>query len=366
MSSLASSPSHTALYPACSPSPSTLIKASLSRMVMSSLCKACALSRAASFCVLTSSCVAIRSVTGSPNVHVAYRATLAGHLGVLQWILPRIEVPPNDIEFLLRQAVRYDQVQIVQWLHEHHCRDKGDATGATASFDTQSLTLAIVNGHLAITRFLFDAGYPLDPAQNSGYPSGLRRGGLEMLKWLHDRDLMQGTRGWMDRAVRTGDLGAIKWVHEHIPSDTYSTDAMNYAARSGHFDVIQWLIANRPEGYSSATMDGAAAGGHFKIVKWLHKHRTEGCSTDAMDLAAGAGHLDIVQWLHINRHEGCTTNAMNDAAGAGHLDVVQWLHANRSEGCTAAAMDQAAAAGHLDIVQWLREHRREGCTTKAM
>src|SRR3546814_7943009 len=66
------------------------------------------------------------------------------------------------------------------------------------------------------------------------------------------------------------------------------------------------------------------------------------CTFHAMDYAAKNGHLEIVEFLHEHRTEGCTAQAMNYAAKAGHLAIVEWLHKNRLEGCTVHAMDFAA------------------------
>ncbi|KAK1936939.1 hypothetical protein P3T76_009717 [Phytophthora citrophthora] len=40
----------------------------------------------------------------------------------------------------------------------------------------------------------------------------------------------------------------------------------------------------------------------------LHENRTERCTTDAMGWATRNEHLDIVEWLHENQTEGCTTS----------------------------------------------------------
>ena len=71
---------------------------------------------------------------------------------------------------------------------------------------------------------------------------------------------------------------------------------------------------------------------------WIHwfqtrcKNSNKTITTDAMDYAARYGHLDIVKWLHENRTEGCTTHAMNGTVRYGHLEIVKWLHENRTEG----------------------------------
>ena len=93
----------------------------------------------------------------------------------------------------------------------------------------------------------------------------------------------------------------------------------------------------------------------MEIVKYLTAIGAS-CSTSAMDWSARNGYLDIVQWLHFNRSEGCSHNAMDDAALRGHLDIVKWLHFNRSEGCSYIAMKDAVRNGHIAIVKYLYEN----------
>ncbi len=144
-----------------------------------------------------------------------------------------------------------------------------------------------------------------------------------------------GTNG--DIAARIGYLDGIRYSTNLIFTD----DAMDYAARYGHLDVIKWLHENRIEGCTPYAMLWASANDHLDVIKFLHENREEGCSVWAMNRAAASGHLHIVKWLHENRKEGCTTNAMNRAAANGHLFIVKWLHENRKEGCTMYAMKWA-------------------------
>ena len=102
-------------------------------------------------------------------------------------------------------------------------------------------------------------------------------------------------------------------------------------------------------------VDYASCYGNLEIVKYLTAIGAS-CSTSAMDWAARNGYLDIVQWLHFNRSEGCTTSAMDFAAEFGHIDIVQWLHFNRSEGCSANALRSAALNGHINVVKYLYEN----------
>uniref|UniRef100_K3W601 Uncharacterized protein n=1 Tax=Globisporangium ultimum (strain ATCC 200006 / CBS 805.95 / DAOM BR144) TaxID=431595 RepID=K3W601_GLOUD len=173
----------------------------------------------------------------------------------------------------------------------------------------------------------------------------------------------------IEQAAAKGFKFLVQHLALAVPatSDSDNSLVMDFAARNGHLEILKWLHATeRLNGCSTRSMDDAAKNGHLEIVQWLHENRSEGCTTKAMDYAAKHGHLKIVQWLHANRTEGCTVRAMDLAAQNGHLEMLEWLDANRTEGCTATAVNYAASNGHLNTVQWLCEHRREECTPKAM
>ncbi|TYZ62762.1 hypothetical protein PybrP1_004161 [[Pythium] brassicae (nom. inval.)] len=196
--------------------------------------------------------------------------------------------------------------------------------------------------------------------------------GLEQLVhvWEAMNDCLDHSRAWsLERAAARGHKFLVQHLALAVPQQSAAENAlvMDFAARNGHLEILQWLHATeRLSGCSTRSMDDAAKNGHLAIVQWLHEHRSEGCTTKAMDYAAKHGHLDVVQWLHAHRAEGCTAKAMDLSAQNGFLDVLVWLDAHRSEGCSAAAVSKAVAAGHLAVVRWLCEHRKMECTPAAM
>lgn len=189
---------------------------------------------------------------------------------------------------------------------------------------------------------------------------------IDSLEWLRAHYGSWFPFDAMAFAAREGHLEVVKWLHYNEKEGDCTINAMDAAAGNGHLEVVKWLHANRTEGCTERAMDTTAENGQLEVVKWLHSNRSEGCTKRAMDDAAFFGHLKVVQWLHENRTEGCTQKAMIRAAARGHLEVVKWLHHNRTEGCTYEAMDLAASSGHLKVVQWLHENRKEGCTARAM
>jgi ankyrin repeat protein len=152
--------------------------------------------------------------------------------------------------------------------------------------------------------------------------------------------------------------GYLNWIleMERLGIDMFFTkNAMDWAAKKGHLEVIKYLHEKRKEGCTTYAMNWAAGNGHLEVIKYLHEKRKEGCTIDAMNWAAKNGHLEVVKYLHEKRNEECTTDAMDYAARNGHLEIVVWLHENRTEGYTTNAMDWAAKNGHLKVVKYLRK-----------
>ncbi|TMW68231.1 hypothetical protein Poli38472_007903 [Pythium oligandrum] len=175
-------------------------------------------------------------------------------------------------------------------------------------------------------------------------------------RWTIERAAAHGHKYLVQHIAITRPLGDDQEVASLV---------MDFAARNGHLDILQWLNDTKTlNRCSTRAMDDAAKNGYLAIVQWLHENRQEGCTVKAMDGAAMNGHLDVLQWLHLSRKEGCTKKAMDLAAQNGRLDVLEWLDSHRHEGCSPLAVEYAATEGQLDVVKWLCEHRKmEGAPT---
>ncbi|KAE9047005.1 hypothetical protein PR003_g1321 [Phytophthora rubi] len=257
------------------------------------------------------------------------------------------------------------ELEAVKWLVEEFTDDPDiDLFEPVNTFPDEPSTVldaAVENGKLDIVQYLHRLNLDMKALKHKRRKHGKaqRRGGTWRGRGV------TCTAEAMDFAARDGNLEIVQWLH-HNRSEGCTKGAMDSAAGEGHLETVQWLHGNRAEGCSVKAMDNAAGSGYLEVVKWLHEHRHEGCTTKAIDTAAKNGHLHVVKWLSKQRSEGCTTNAMDGAAANGHLDVVKWLHRNRSEGCTTEAIDGAAAGGFLDVVRWLHSNRREGWTSAAL
>ena len=107
-----------------------------------------------------------------------------------------------------------------------------------------------------------------------------------------------------------------------------------------------------------------SARGDLDGIKVLHKRNVRGCTTEAMDLAAKNGHFKTMVWLHENRPEGCSIHAIEFAAENGHFEIVEWLYECflqyfEYSKISELAMPMAAENGHYDIVVYLAKKQME-------
>jgi hypothetical protein len=165
-------------------------------------------------------------------------------------------------------------------------------------------------------------------------------------------------RDWTsgDKIAENGHLSLLKEKIKCNQPLTFTTAAMDLAAKNGHLQVVQWLHGNRQEGCSKFAMEYAAVNGHLQVVQWLHENRREGCTPYTFGKVAAKGNIEMLKWLHFNMGGRCFLHAMDWAAANGHLEVIQWLHDNRVERCTSVGMNLAASNGHFLVVQYLFEH----------
>lgn len=242
-----------------------------------------------------------------------YCAVANNHLEVAKF-LHKYTAPPPDDMFLIDEAARHGDLEMMHWLHQ----ERGD------QLTYEGVMRAVDHGFLHAVKWMRDTFPATVVIKHIRMDNAAANGHLEMTQWLHKE------RAWCTK------------------------QAMNRAAGNGHLEVVKFLDENLSDGCTTDAMDLAAASGHLEMVKWLHDHRTEGCTQFAMDSAAKNGFIKVVRWLYYHRDEGCSTHAMDGAAASGHLEVAQWLHLHRVGGCTRAAMTDAITNGHFEVAKWLR------------
>ncbi|OWZ23131.1 hypothetical protein PHMEG_0002028 [Phytophthora megakarya] len=363
---------------------------------------------------------------GSTTKAMDYAAS-SGHLAVVKWL--HANRTEGCTSRAMDLAAQNGKLQVLQWLNDNR------SEGCTPS----AVNYAATEGHLNIVRWLCEVRK--EECTSSAMVNAARGGHLYVLEYLGERfpqlfesvgpkmvhaaiangqaavltwliavmpvkslKCEEAAGSWMDVASEYGQVGILKWFHDHATALPMSVDghlpactveAIEKAARNGHSDVLVYLYENdlvnlTVESDAMNALVAAVEGGHRNCVEWLVAHfrqlyeQSSPASTVAMDAAAAVGHVDILQFL---RDDPTTcqwqtsTKAVDEAARQGFVDTLRWLDFDRSNYVedeqpetndeeesiqtdrrwTPMALEMAATNGHLPVVQWLTEHHREIC-----
>ncbi|KAL3895786.1 MAG: hypothetical protein SGCHY_004487 [Lobulomycetales sp.] len=114
---------------------------------------------------------------------------------------------------------------------------------------------------------------------------------------------------------------------------------------------------------SAQAINNASKGGFLELVQFLHYNRSEGATSDAIDWASKYGHQDVVLFLLENGYP-CSQRALEYAARKGHRTIVSaLLEFDKQRMVTGGrrrfrldrAMELAKLEGHADIFNRLRD-----------
>ncbi|KAI9918684.1 hypothetical protein PsorP6_012269 [Peronosclerospora sorghi] len=360
------------------------------------------------------------------------RAASSGHLPIVQWLHQHRSEGATTRAMDL--AAQNGHLHVLEWLH--HNRSEGCTPSAINYAATEGhlhivrwlckvrkvecSSIAFVNaaraGHLEILDYLIQHFPALFESVGSNMvQAAIANGQATVLTWLiatlpvKSLKYEEAEGSWMDVASEYGQVGILKWFHDHVTAlptsvgehlPTCTVAAIEKAARNGHNEVLIYLCENNLVNLTVASdavkaLVAAIEGGHRNCVEWLVKRfcrlyeRCSPTSTVAMNAAAAHGQVEILQLL---RNEPITSKwqisakAIDEAARQGFVDVLHWLHydlgdyveeelpvneslnnsneVNQNDLCwTPTALELAATSGHLVVVQWLTEHRRDVCSS---
>ena len=99
-------------------------------------------------------------------------------------------------------------------------------------------------------------------------------------------------------------------------------DSQSYIRLKNYFESINAT----DDKIKNSIMDFCSKLGDINLLKKLYDQGYT-CTTNAIDWAAGKGHYDIVVWL-IGIQQECTYNAIDNAAAHGYIEIVSFLYLN--------------------------------------
>eukprot|EP01132_Coremiostelium_polycephalum_P009678 gene9678-11874_t len=68
-----------------------------------------------------------------------------------------------------------------------------------------------------------------------------------------------------------GDINIVKYLHQH-QIIIFSQHSMDVAARNGYLDIVKFLHLNRTEGCTSLAIQQACKNGHYEVTKYLFEN----------------------------------------------------------------------------------------------
>ncbi|KAJ3402177.1 hypothetical protein HDV05_008694, partial [Chytridiales sp. JEL 0842] len=171
---------------------------------------------------------------------VLVSAAVGGHLNIVKYV-HGLESVPHDhdgIDEAMYQAAANGHLNVVKFLYEYH--QKGSFPG---------MVTACKNGHLSVVKYY--ANVVLYEPEGSMINYAAEAGHLRTVKFIHRQ---------LSTAASRTSKALFHVIRVRPPSaENCTTDAVDFAVKNGHIDVVKFLLCNREEGYSKKALDFAMA-----------------------------------------------------------------------------------------------------------
>ncbi len=261
----------------------------------------------------------------------------------------------NHTRALLEQAAAAGELSAMKWLH-------AICPGRCLPRSSMLMSNAAAHGHLAVLRYL--RSLP-EPALWDKYTALRAVPNLECIKWLLSPDVpgcpCPCNARVLSRIAEFHGSSALKWFHVHgkLPAGLWNSSLPKYAAQTGNFGMLQWLIALRPPvQWDTGAAAAAAKRGDISMLSWMRQQDVP-VPWDEEVTAAAAQNPDIsmLKWLRA-QDPPCPWNerTCERAAEGGFVDTLIWLRA-QTPPCpfNMDCYDAAVCRCDVSLLEWLLE-----------
>jgi len=198
------------------------------------------------------------------------------------------------------------------------------------------IDLAAGNGHMKMITYLYnDEGVGGLKISHNGLNMILSKGNMKMLKYLesipsYDIIIFQHD---INAAAASGNIEMVKYV-EHTYNINVDKDGLSNAIKRGQLEMVKWLIDDDKREFKNVSlikigyyMDDAAESGNIEMVKYLYEVYQLPVNQRGINLAVRKGKLEMVKYLQSEAVGGLKVNqiGINWAAGFGHMEMVKYL-----------------------------------------
>lgn len=267
-------------------------------------------------------------------------AARRGHLDVLKYFYER--GARRCSRLALEAAVCRDHLDIVKLIINNQREEMRRC----------AINAAAKSGRLEIIKFIFESARSNElwpPGSDGATPAS---GIFEIVKCQHKHHHSGWAYRVMQHAAAHDRMEVVTYVQAELKGTGCSTAAIDWAAANGHVEVMRYLHAFDTDSHVVYHADGRPA-----FVACPFADCFECCTGQAMNWAARKGHFEVVQFLFYSRTEGCVAMALSEAASSffSSSNVVRFLAEHCSDEEIVAVMVEAAAQYHFTAFNALFE-----------
>ncbi|EFA84562.1 hypothetical protein PPL_01551 [Heterostelium album PN500] len=239
-----------------------------------------------------------------------------------------------------------------------------------------------------------------------------RHGHFEMVKFIYQHPLLSGYCSKVNdstfyEAAKTNNVELIEWLSKNINItknpilhfvSMESMSPIECASSHGNFDMVKWLVVNRPKDKRLKTVEFSLAINRLDIIEWLdsngyidhakieidldrvlptlNEHSIEWLTNPTVDfkvrlssqsfaIAVSSGRLNIAKWINEKHKEYVKVVPLLDVVGSYHLETIQWLHHNKflySDNPIGELLipdKDTPEAQPFEMIKWIHENRSE-------
>ena len=158
------------------------------------------------------------------------------------------------------------------------------------------------------------------------FEHSFKNGYSDILTSIYDFLELDYKKKLVNTALKMGVIGMVKWIHANTMDAHLLHGGDTIAAYHGHLDIVKWFVI-----YFNFKLNGhldmyGVLGGSIEIMEWLADNEIECRRNNLCILASRSGHLDMLKYLIKNNHEFDPSDCRRFAKhGSG---VKEWVEKN--------------------------------------
>lgn len=239
--------------------------------------------------------------------------------------------------FLLVNAIKNGNQEIIKWILEHKYPDSEPRTGI-------AICACVYYNDLENAKFLFSQGFPINI--NIAYLWCSENKNEEFVRWIHSGAISPNENHAV-RAIRNSNMFILK-VFLDIGLQM-GVSMYNQAVMQREIEIIDWLQEVKCPINSSVMVQAVKTGKKDLMMKIYNIHQE--LTSESFEAAAEIGILENMKWLQDVKCP-LSEETFNKAVLGGDLEIMEWLH---SINCpiNQNILQFAFLQGNIKNVEWL-------------